>query len=101
MSIVLTFNGATTLEGFLLVPAAGKTFHGQLGVRTSDGSAASVHLKVVAGGATVVLSQTHLNLTGVEQHITLHATSASHAKNDTVIQVLKGTVVSATLQLTA
>ena len=101
MSIVLTLNGITTNQGFLIAPSGAKTFPATLGLRTSDGAATAVNLKIAPGGAAVSLANTHLTLSKTEQKVEIHATSASHAQDDTVLQVEAAGKVAASLKLTA
>jgi hypothetical protein len=101
MAIVLTLNGNSSGEGFLIAPIGGKTFSVPLGLRSSDGTNVDATLKVVAGGAGVALAKTHLTVTTHEQTIQIHATSASHSHNDTVLQVEVAGKVAASVKMTA
>jgi hypothetical protein len=101
MAIIVTVNGNNTGEGFLLAPAGGTTFPVTVGLHTTDGAHVQAILKVAAGGAGVAFSQTHVSITAVETHVNAHATSASHAHNDTVLQVEVANQVAASFKLTA
>jgi len=101
MAVILKFNGETTKEGFLLAPTGGKTFPAHLGLHTSDGAKTDASLKIVSGGATIALGKTQITLTATEQQVEIHATSASHAQDDTVLEVAVAGKTVATLKLTA
>jgi hypothetical protein len=101
MAMIITINGNNSGEGFLIAPVGGTPFTAPLGLRTDDGSSVAATLQVAAGGAGVVIDQTALTITPVEQFTHLHATSASSTRNDTLLQVAVGGVVQASFRLTA
>ena len=101
MAIIITVNGNHSGEGFLPAPVGSKTFSVPLALHTNDGSTEHATLGVAPGGAGVAFSSTNVTITPSSHVVHIHATSASHAKDDTVLQVKVGGAVKASFKLTA
>lgn len=101
MAILVRINGNDSGEGFLVVSNGGEDFPVAVGLRTDDGTTVNATLQMAPGGASVVLSETAVTISPVETFVDIHATGASAARNDTVLQVLVAAVVQASFNLTA
>src|SRR5260370_40446762 len=101
MAIIISVNGNSSGEGFLIAPVGTKTFPVPVKLHTDDGSTVHATLGVKAGGASVAFSAKKVTITPTGQTVQIHATSASHKRDDTVLQVKVGSVVKASFKLTA
>lgn len=101
MTIVISVNGNSSGEGFLIAPVGSNTFQVPLGLKTDDGSSIDATLQVAPGGAGVALDQTTITITPMEKFVNIHATSPSSARNDTLLQVLVAGIVQASFNLTS
>lgn len=102
MTILISVNGNDTGEGFLIYdPIGTRTFPVPVGLRTDDGTTVNATLQALAGGASVEFDQAAVEISPVETTVQIHATSASSARNDTVLQVVVGAAVQASFDLTS
>lgn len=101
MSILVTVNGAPGDGAFLIAPDNSSTFPARLGLRTDDGSTVGASLTVLPGGAAIELEQTEVAVGPAETFVSMHATSASSQRGDTVLQVVVNDAVQASSALTA
>src|SRR6266700_4500700 len=101
MSIMVTMNGTDCDGAFLIAPDQGRTFPARLGLSTDDGSIVNASLKVLPGGAAIELERTEVTIGPAETLVSLHATSSSGERRDTVIQVLVNDAVQSSCALTA
>lgn len=101
MGISIRVNGSLLSGGFIIAPDGARTFPVPVGLQTDDGSTVAAVLQQAAGGATLVFSQTNVSIGPAETFVEVHATSASGARDDTVLQVAVGGVVQASFNLTA
>ncbi len=101
MAIIVRVNGNSSGNGFLIAPDGARNFPVPVGLHTDDGSTVAATLQVAGGGAGVAFSQTAIVITPIEKFVNIHATSASPALNDTVLQVMDGVTLRASFTLTA
>jgi hypothetical protein len=101
MSITVTMNGTPCDGAFLIAPDQNRTFPVRLGLSTDDGSTVNASLKVLPGGAAIELETTAVTIGPAETFVSLHATSPSGRRGDTVLQVLVDDAVQSSCALTA
>lgn len=101
MGILIRVNGSLLSGGFIIAPDGARTFPVPVGLQTDDGSTVNAVVQQAAGGATLVFSQTTVTISPAETFVDVHATSASGARDDTVLQVAVGGVTQASFNLTA
>ena len=101
MSITVTMNGTTCTGAFLIAPDQNRTFPARLGLSTDDGSTVNASLRVLPGGAAVELETTAVTIGPAETFVSLHATSPSGQRGDTVLQVLVDDAMQSSCALTA
>ncbi len=100
MAILVSLQGNSAGDGFLVKPLGTRTFDGIIELRTDAGTA-SVTLQASPNVAGLVFSQTALDLTTDPTFVTVHATAQSGARADTTIQVLEGGLVAASFTVTS
>lgn len=100
MAILMSLQGNSAGDGFLVKPLGTRTFDGIIELRTDAGTA-SVTLQASPNVAGLVFSQTALDLTTNPTFVAVHATAQSGAREDTTIQVLQGVTVVASLTVTS
>jgi hypothetical protein len=101
MPITVTINGAKADGAFLVAPDQGRTFPAQLGLSTDDGSTVNATLTALPGGAAIEFEQAEVTIGPAETSVSLHATSPSGQRGDTVLQVTVDGVVQSSSALTA
>ena len=101
MSITVTMNGTTCDGAFLIAPDQNRTFPARLGLSTDDGSTVNARLRVLPGGAAIELETTEVTIGAAETFVSLHATSPSGQRGDTVLEVLVNDAVQSSCALTA
>ena len=101
MTIVISLNSHTAGDLFLVAPSGGATFPARLALRSDDGSTTDAVLQVGAGGAGIQFERTNVRIGPYETTLAVHALSGSNARNDTVIEVVSGGTVAASLAITA
>src|SRR6266511_3484213 len=101
MSIRVTMHGTTCDGAFLIAPDQNRTFPVRLGLSTDDGSTVNASLKVLPGGAAIELETTEVTIGPAETFVSLHATSPSGQRGDTVLQVLVNDAVQSSCALTS
>jgi hypothetical protein len=95
MTVIININGNSNGEGFLIAPSGSKIFPFPVGLRTADGSHVDANLRIAPGGANIEFQQTNVTISPVESFALLHATTASHHRNDTILEVIvNGEVIS-------
>ncbi|MGY1617380.1 hypothetical protein ACI797_11640 [Geodermatophilus sp. SYSU D00691] len=100
--IEASVEGAPSGRAFLVVPEGPGQAPSRLSVRTVDGSQGDVTVRVRPGSAAgVQVSPASLHVSPTVTDVALTATSPSAALNDTTIEVLQGTTVLASVDLTA
>lgn len=100
MAILMSLNGQTSGDPFLIAAAGDAVFPASLALRTDDGTTADAVLRV-AGGVGIHFERNEVRISSYETTIAVHALSGSSARNDTTIEVAIGGTVAATLPLTA
>ena len=93
MSLLLTLNGSSTLDAFLIAPHNNQVFPSILGLATDDGTTVDVEIQVSAQGAGIVLSQTNITVGSGGSTVSVHAISPSLVRNDTTLNILVGGVL--------
>jgi hypothetical protein len=101
MAIIVSVNGNASGEGFLIAPDGTRTFPVPIGLKTDDASIVAATLQKAVGGADVSFASANVTITGTEIFVNVHATSASAARNDTVLEVAVGGIAQASFNLTA
>ncbi|HEX2807050.1 MAG TPA: hypothetical protein VHN80_12870, partial [Kineosporiaceae bacterium] len=97
----IRLEGSASGQAFLIVSDDVHAATAQLTVRTTDGSEGDVSLRVRAGsGTTISLSSATVHVSGTASAVSVVATSASAAPNDTAIEILQGPTVLAQFELT-
>jgi len=99
MAILMSLGGNTAGDGFLVAPL-GTTYDADLALWTDAGTA-SVTLQASPNPAGLVFSQTSVSLTTAHTVVQVHATLQSSSRGDTTIQVLQGTSVVASFNVTS
>lgn len=101
MSLLLTLNGSSTLDAFLIAPHNNQVFPSILGLATDDGTTVDDEIQVSAQGAGIVLSQTNITVGSGGSTVSVHAISPSLVRNDTTLNILVGGVLEGSISLTA
>lgn len=99
MAVLMSLNGNTSGDGFLLTPLF-STYDAEISLWTDTGTA-SVTLQASPNPAGLVFSQTALNLSTIPTAIQVHATLQSGSRGDTTIEVLQGTTVVVSFTVTS
>jgi hypothetical protein len=98
----LLLNGVGSGQGFVIVSGAAEPRPATLSLRTLDGSEGDVRLRASpASAAAVAVSPDTVHVSGQPVAVQVRATSASHAQNDTTLEVVRGADVLGRLELTA
>jgi hypothetical protein len=100
MSIMVTVNGANGDGAFLIAPDQDRTFPARLSLSTDDGSTVNASIKVLPGGAAIELERSEVTIGPAETFVSMHATSSSGERGDTVLQVLVNDEVQSSCALT-
>ena len=100
--IKIRLNGAASGEGFVIVSTPEQPLPAILTIRTIDGSEADVVLQVRnSSGASVECAPRSVHVSGEPTAVEVRATSASAARNDTAVAVVRGTDQLSLFELTA
>ena len=94
MGIVITVNGSSVGDGFLVAPDGGRNFSVPLNLKTDDGSTVNVTVDAAPNGAGVALPGGSISVGPAGTSIPIFATAASAARRDTVINVHAGAAVT-------
>ncbi|WP_127502071.1 hypothetical protein [Actinoplanes solisilvae] len=92
MTIVVSLQGATTGEGFLIAPLGAQVFHATLSLH-SDADPVSVTLRAAPDAAGLVFSESSVEVTTAPTAVRVHATAKSVTRADTIIEVVEGDAV--------
>ena len=99
--VELLLSGVGSGQGFLIAPSGAQVFAGSLSLRVTAGADVDVVLRTAAGSATSVFFDTPaVHVTTAPTTVRLHATTASAAVNDTILEAVAGSTVVAQLTLT-
>jgi hypothetical protein len=90
MGIVISVNGNSAGDGFLVAPDGGRGFPASLNLKTDDGSTVNVTLDATPNGAGIVLPAGSVSVGPGGTDIPIQATAVSNARKDTVINVHSG-----------
>jgi hypothetical protein len=93
-NIVIKVNGSSTSDGFLLAPDAGSTFPVPLNLSTNDGTTVSATVDATPNGGGISLPGGTISIGPAGTTLAIHATTASAARGDTVINVHVGAVTT-------
>lgn len=100
--IKMRLNGAASGEGFVIVSTLKQPLPAILTIRTIDGSEADVALQVTtSSGGSVECAPRTVHVSGEPTAVEVRATSASAARNDIAIAVIRGTNQVSLFELTA
>lgn len=95
-------NGAGSGQGFVIVSDQAHPLPATLSMRTSDGSEGDVTVQPgQAGVATLSVSPGTVHVSGTPVEVQVLATTPSSSRNDTTVEVVRGTEVLTQLELTA
>ncbi len=100
MDLLVTFNGESTGNGFLIAPDRGEACPAPLGLKTEDGTRVSVRIEVSPPGAGIRVDPPNLYVDGEEKTVWVHPTGPSAARNDVVLRIFEDDVMEATVNLT-
>ena len=100
MALLVTFNGESTGNGFLIAPDRGRVCPAPLGLKTDDGTRVEVRVEVSPPGAGVYLDPPSLYVDGEEKTVWVHPTGPGTARDDTVLHIFEDDVLEATVNLT-
>lgn len=89
-NIVISVNGSSAGDGFLIAPDNGITFSVPLNLSTNDGSTQSATIDATPNGAGVTLPAVAISISPAGITIPIFATAVSAAQGDTVINVHVG-----------
>jgi hypothetical protein len=92
MAVIVSLQGSTVGDGFLIAPLGARVFDASLSLQTDSGPA-SVTLRAAPDTGGLVFSQTSVPVATAPTMVTVHATATSTSRGDTTIQVLEGTTV--------
>jgi hypothetical protein len=92
MAVIVSLQGITSGEGFLIAPVGARVFDASLSLHT-DSDAASVTLQASPDAGALVFAQTSVDVTTTPTSVAVHATTKSISRGDTTIQVLEGSTV--------
>jgi hypothetical protein len=95
----MSLAGNSSGDGFLVAPR-GTTYDAELALSTDAGTL-SVALQASPNAASLVFSQTAVNLSTTPTIVTIHSTLQSASRGDTTIQVLDGATVVASFTITS
>lgn len=92
MAVVVSLQGSSSGEGFLIAPLGAHTFGAVLSLHTDVGTAA-VTLRASPDAGAVSFSQTAVSVTTAPTSVIVRATAKSASRADTTIEVLEGASV--------
>jgi hypothetical protein len=92
VAVIVSLQGSTAGEGFLIAPLGARVFDAVLSLH-SDSGPASVTLRASAEAGGLVFSETSVAVTTVPTLVRVHATAKSLTRGDTTIEVVEGTTV--------
>jgi hypothetical protein len=100
VSIIVSVNGSSAGDGFLVAPL-GTTYEAEIALRTDAGTA-TVTLQASPNPANLVFSTAGpISLSTVPTVVTVHSLLQSASRGDTTIQVLEGMAVVASFTVTS
>ena len=101
-AIEATVEGAPPGSAFVIVPGNATPIPARLSLRTTDGSAGDVTIRAKPSSAAALqITPASVHITGTAVEVEVTATTPSTAPNDTTIEVVQGTTVLASIELTA
>jgi hypothetical protein len=101
-TIEASLGGASSGSAFLIVSDTATAIPARLSLRTTDGSAGDVTVRAKpSSAATVQITPPSVHITGTAVEVEVTATTPSAVPNDTTIEVVAGTTVLASIDLTA
>lgn len=101
-AVEATLGGAAPGSAFLIVSDAATAVPARLSVRTTDGTAGDITVRAKASSAaTLQISPGSVHVSGTAAEVEVTATTPSSAPNDTTIEVVQGTTVLASVDVTA
>ena len=94
--------GALSGSAFLIVSDTATMIPARLSLRTTDGTAGDVTIQAKQSSAAMLqITPASVHVTGTAVEVEVAATTLSAALNDTTIEVVQGTTVLASIDLTA
>jgi hypothetical protein len=95
-------NGASSGETFVIVSSPAGPLPATLTLRTTDGSEGDVSCRASQGSvATLSISPSAVHVAGLPVDVQVLATTPSQSRNDTTVEVVRGTEVLAQFDVTA